>query len=124
MTSESKPKNYVDYASHFPEDVQQLLHKMRLTIRKAAPEAQETISYGIPAFRLDGGILVWFAAHTNHIGFYPGASGIAAFKKELGAYKWAKGSVQFPLEEPLPLALITRIVRFRVKQRLAKHKRS
>lgn len=115
----TKAKNYVDYAGRFPEDVQQLLHRIRLTIRKAAPQALETISYGIPAFRLDGGILLWFAAHTNHIGFYPGASGIAAFKKELARYKYAKGSVQFPIDEPLPLALVTRIVQFRVKERLA-----
>ncbi len=115
----SKPKNYDEYAGRFAKDVQQLLQQVRLTIRKAAPQAQETISYGIPAFRQDG-ILVWFAAHTNHIGLYPGASGIAAFKTEFARYKHAKGSVQFPIDEPLPLALITRIVKFRVTERLAK----
>jgi uncharacterized protein YdhG (YjbR/CyaY superfamily) len=77
----------------------------------------------MPAFRL-GGILVWFGAHEHHIGFYPGASGIAAFKGELARYKHAKGSVQFPIDEPLPIALITRMVKLRVKERLAKEKRS
>ncbi len=98
--------------------MQQLLLQMRETIQKAAPQATETISYGMPAFRL-GGILVWFGAHERHIGFYPGASGIAAFKEELAHYKHAKGSVQFPIDEPLPTALITRMVRFRVKERRA-----
>jgi uncharacterized protein YdhG (YjbR/CyaY superfamily) len=113
-----KPKDYDEYAARYPQDVQQLLQRIRLTIRKAAPRAQETISYGIPAFR-QGGIVVWFAAHARHIGLYPGASGIAAFKKELAPYKHAKGSVQFPIDEPLPLALITRIVKFRVKEQSA-----
>ncbi len=117
------PKGYADYADRFPKDVQHLLLQMRETIQKAAPQAAETISYGMPAYRL-GGILVWFGAHEHHIGFYPGASGIAAFKGELARYKHAKGSVQFPIEEPLPIPLITRIVKFRVKERLAKEKRS
>ena len=94
---------------------------MRQTIRKAAPGSTEIISYSMPAFRLEAGILVWFAAHTNHIGFYPGVSGIASFKKELAGYKHAKGSVQFPNEKPLPLALVRRVVQFRVKEYLAKH---
>ncbi len=109
------PKDIDDYIDRYPKDVQQHLTKMRSTIRNAAPRARETISYGIPAFRLDG-ILVWFAAFKHHIGFYPGASGIAAFKKELSAYKAAKGSVQFPFDKPLPLALVGRIVRVRVKE--------
>jgi uncharacterized protein YdhG (YjbR/CyaY superfamily) len=116
------PKNFADYVDRFPKDVQQLLRKMRLTIKKAAPQAKETISYGIPAFTLNG-MLVWFAAFQSHIGFYPGASAIAAFKKELSAYKGAKGSVQFPFDEPLPLALVSRIVKFRVKQNLDKQSR-
>ncbi|HEY0799004.1 MAG TPA: DUF1801 domain-containing protein, partial [Candidatus Baltobacteraceae bacterium] len=110
---------FEDYAGRFPRDVQTLLRAMRLTVQNAAPEAQETISYGLPALKL-GGILVWFGAHTKHIGFYPGVSGIATFKKELSVYKSAKGSVQFPFDEPLPLALVTRIVKFRVKERLEK----
>jgi uncharacterized protein YdhG (YjbR/CyaY superfamily) len=125
MTKMTKktPKNFDDYAHRFPKEVQQLLQKMRLTIKKAAPRAKETISYGIPAFTLNG-MLVWFAAFQNHIGFYPRTSAIAAFKKELSAYKRAKGSVQFPFDEPLPLALVSRIVKFRVKQNLDKQSRS
>lgn len=90
-------------------------------VRKAAPEAEEAISYGIPTFKLHGN-LVHFAAFKNHIGFFPAPSGIAAFKKELAAYKGAKGSVQFPLDQPLPLALITKIVKFRVKENTDKKK--
>jgi len=89
------PKNIDDHVARFPKEVQQLLQKMRVTIRKAAPRAKEVISYGIPTFTLDGN-LVHFAAYKRHIGFYPGGSGIASFKKELSAYKGAKGSVQFP----------------------------
>ena len=111
------PKSYADYAGRFPREVQQLLRQMRTTIQKAAPQAEETISYGMPAFRL-GGVLVWFGAHERHIGFYPGASGIAAFEGELARYKHAKGSVQFPFDEPLPIALVTRMVKFRVKERI------
>ena len=111
---QASPKEFNEYAARFPKDVQRLLRKVRQTIRAAAPKATETISYGIPAYRIDG-IIVWFAAQKNHIGFYPGASGIRKFKKELTDYKYAKGSVQFPLDEPLPLALITRMVKFRLK---------
>lgn len=117
------PKNFDDYADRFPKEVQQRLHKLRLTIKKAAPQAKETISYGIPAFTL-GGLLVWFAAFKNHIGFYPRASAIAAFKRELSAYRSAKGSVQFPFDKPLPLTLVSRIVKFRVKQNLSKRKKN
>jgi uncharacterized protein YdhG (YjbR/CyaY superfamily) len=116
------PENIDDYVDRFPKEVQQLLNKMRLTIKKAAPKAKETISYGIPAFTLDG-ILVWFAAFKSHIGFYPRASAITAFKKELSAYKRAKGSVQFPFDEPLPLALVSRIVKCRVKENLSNRKK-
>ena len=114
-------RNFDAYLERFPKNVQRLLQKMRLTIKKAAPQAKETISYGIPAFTLNG-LLVWFAAHKNHIGFYPRASAIAAFKKELSPYKGAKGSVQFPFDKPLPLALISRIVKYRMKQNLSKKK--
>lgn len=116
------PKNFGDYADRFPKDVRQLLQMMRLTIKRAAPQAKETISYGIPAFTLDG-MLVWFAAFQNHIGLYPRASAIAAFKKELSPYKKAKGSVQFPLDQPLPLALVRRMVKFRVKENLHSRKK-
>src|SRR5271168_1153576 len=101
------PKNMDEYIGRFPEEVRERLHAMRETIRKAAPRAEETIGYGIPLFRLNGD-LVWFAGFKKHIGFYPRASGIAAFQKELSGYKGAKGSVQFPLEEALPLALVKR----------------
>jgi uncharacterized protein YdhG (YjbR/CyaY superfamily) len=120
--SKKAPKNINDYMDRFPKEVQQRLQKMRLTIKKAAPQAKETISYGIPAFALNG-LLAWFAAFKGHIGFYPRASAIAAFKKELSAYKGAKGSVRFPFDEPFPLALVNRIVKFRVKQNLSKRKK-
>ncbi len=111
----SAPEDFDDYAEAFPPKVRGLLRKVRKTIAEAAPKATETISYRMPAFR-QGRILVWFGAHENHIGLYPGASGIAAFKKEIARYKSAKGSVQFPFDEPLPLELIARIVKFRVKE--------
>ncbi len=113
------PKNIDEYVDGFPKEVQQLLRKMRLTIRKAAPKAKEAISYGIPAFTLDG-YLVHFAAWKDHIGFYPGAAAIRAFEKELSTYKVLRGTVQFPLAKPLPAALVSRIVEFRVKQNLSK----
>jgi uncharacterized protein YdhG (YjbR/CyaY superfamily) len=119
MAMNKKTPNIDDYAGRFPKEVQQLLKKMRLTIKKSAPKATETISYGIPAFTLNGN-LVHFAAYKGHIGFYPGGSAVTAFKKELSAFKGAKGSVQFPLDAPLPLALVSRIVKFRVKQSLSK----
>jgi uncharacterized protein YdhG (YjbR/CyaY superfamily) len=108
-------KNFDEYVRGCPRDVQQRLRKMRATIRQAAPDAEETISYRMPAFRQKK-ILVWYAAHAGHIGFYPGASGIAAFAAELSAYKSAKGSVQFPFDEPLPLELVSRIVKSRVDE--------
>lgn len=117
------PKHFDDYVGRFPKEVQQLLKQMRATIRTAAPMAKETISYGIPTFTLHG-YLVHFAAYKNHIGFYPGGAGVEAFKKELSAYKGARGSVQFPLDKPLPLALVGRIVKFRVNQRLKKMKKT
>lgn len=120
-TSRKTAKSFEDYLERFPKDVQQRLQKMRLTVKKAAPQAREKISYGIPAFSLHG-MLVWFAAFKNHIGFYPRTSAIAAFKKELSAYKGAKGSVQFPLDKPLPFPLISRMVKFRVKENLSKAK--
>jgi Uncharacterized conserved protein len=109
--------NVDEYIASFPKDVQKLLEQMRATIRKAAPGAEETISYAIPTFKLNGN-LVHFAAFKSHIGFYPAPNGIEAFKKELSPYKAAKGSIQFPLNEPLPLSLVTKIVKFRVKDNL------
>ena len=104
-----------EYINMFPEDVRTILKQIRQTIREAAPGAQETINYQIPTFTLNGN-LVHFAAFPNHIGFYPTPSGMEAFKKELSGYKGAKGSVQFPINEPLPLPLIRRIVEHRVKE--------
>ncbi|MFA6017090.1 MAG: DUF1801 domain-containing protein [Patescibacteria group bacterium] len=115
-------KNDIDkYISNFPKDIQKLLEEVRLTIKKAAPEAKEAIKYGIPTFQLNGN-LIHFAGFDKHIGFYPTPSGIQAFKKELSAYKNAKGSVQFPLNMPLPLELISKLVKFRVKENLEKVK--
>jgi len=106
-----------EYIASFPADVQERLRQMRAAIREAAPEAQEKISYQMPTFFLQGN-LVHFAAFKNHIGFYPAPRGIEAFKDELAAYEGAKGSVQFPLDQPLPLDLVRRIVQFRVADQL------
>jgi uncharacterized protein YdhG (YjbR/CyaY superfamily) len=116
-----KPDNIDEYISRFPKDIQAILEELRVTIRNSAPEAEETISYQMPTFTLKGN-LVHFAAFKNHIGFYPAPTGIEMFRKELSAYKGAKGSVQFPLDKPLPLSLITKIVRFRVKENLERAK--
>lgn len=116
----TKPPSTIDeYIARCPEDVQAILSKIREIIRKAAPNAEETIKYQIPTFVLNGN-LVHFAAFQNHIGFYPTPSGITKFQKELSAYKGAKGSVQFPLDAPIPFSLITKIVKFRVKETLEK----
>jgi uncharacterized protein YdhG (YjbR/CyaY superfamily) len=114
-TTRTKFDNIDNYIASFPEETQELLERLRLTIRKAAPEAQETINYGIPTFTLKGN-LVHFAAFKNHIGFYPTPSGIEIFKKDLSAYDGAKGSVKFPIDKPIPFELISRIVKFRVKE--------
>jgi uncharacterized protein YdhG (YjbR/CyaY superfamily) len=111
----NKPKDVDEYIVSFPDNIQKILQLLRTTIKKFAPAAEEVISYGMPAYRQNG-ILVYFAAHKSHIGFYPTSSGIEAFKKEIAAYKWAKGSVQLPLDKPLPLELIAEIVKFRVKE--------
>jgi uncharacterized protein YdhG (YjbR/CyaY superfamily) len=107
--------SFEEYAASFPIAVRRLLKTMRQTIREAAPGTEETISYRMPAFKMKK-MLVWYGAHSGHIGFYPGASAIASFKKELSVYKSAKGSVQFPFDQPLPLDLVSRMVKFRVKQ--------
>lgn len=110
-------KTMDEYINAFPEDIQRILKELRQTIKEVAPEAEETINYQIPTFTLNGN-LVHFAAFEHHIGFYPTPSGMEAFKNELSAYKGAKGSVQFPIDEPLPLPLIRRIVEYRVKENL------
>jgi len=106
-----------DYIAAFPEETQKLLQKVRLTIRKAAPEADEKIGYGIPTFTLNGN-LVHFAGYKNHIGFYPAPKGVEEFKEELSRYKGGKGTVQFPLDQPLPLDLITRMVKYQIQQNM------
>lgn len=112
-----RPAGLDDYIAGFAPEVRRLLKQVRATIRKAAPQAQETISYRIAAYMLEGP-LVYFAAFKRHIGFYPTSSGTRNFKKELSGYKGAKGSVQFPLNQPLPLGLIAKITRFRVRENL------
>ena len=107
------------YIAGFPREVQKMLREVRATIKKAAPDAAEAMKYCIPTFVLNGN-LVHFAAFKQHIGFYPTPSGIEKFKDELSRYKGAKGSVQFPLDEPMPLKLIEKIVAFRVKEARAK----
>jgi len=122
-TSAASGKELVDqYITGFPASVQVLLQKIRAVIHKAAPGAEETLGYGIPTFKLNGN-LVHFAGYKNHVGFYPAPSAIKAFEKELSRYEGAKGSVQFPLDKPLPLALVTKMVKFRVKENLEKKKK-
>ena len=111
--------NIDQYIARFPPDVQAVLAKVRLTIRQAAPTAQETVAYGIPTFILNGN-LVHFGAFQKHLGFYPTSSGIAKFQPELSAYKSARGSVQFPFDKLIPYPLIARIVKFRVRESLKK----
>jgi uncharacterized protein YdhG (YjbR/CyaY superfamily) len=118
----AKPNNVDQYIAGFPEEIQKLLLQMRGAIKKAAPQAEEVISYAMPAFKLNG-ILVWFAAHTKHISLYPRGSGIDEFKKELANYKLSKGTIQFTLDKPLPVALITKIVKFRVAENLLRVKK-
>lgn len=108
-----------EYIAAFPADVQRILQELRAVIHAAAPAAREKISYQMPTFDLNGN-LVHFAAYKNHIGFYPAPSGITAFAHELASYKSSKGAVQFPLDQPLPLDLVRRIVEFRVTENLQK----
>lgn len=114
-----KVKNVDEYIAGFPTETQAHLIKLRAVIRKAAPKAQEIISYSMPAYMLEGRLL-YFAAFAKHIGFYPLASGIREFQEQIAKYKFAKGSVQFPLDKPLPVTLITKIVKFRVKENVLK----
>ncbi len=108
-----------EYVSAFPKDVQDVLQQIRQTIRDAAPDAEETISYNMPAFKLNGN-LVWFGAFKNHIGFYPRESAIEEFKEKLRGYELSKvqGTVKFPLDKPIPLNLVREMVKFRVRENL------
>jgi len=117
-TRQTAPKDIDEYIAGFPNDVQEILEKIRMTIRKAAPDAEETISYQIPTFTLKGKYLVYFAAYKKHIGLYPAPRGIEKFKKELSVYEGGKGTVRFPLDKPIPCDLITKIVKFRIKKNL------
>ena len=108
-------KTVDEYIDRYPPKVQNVLHKLRRTIRKAAPRAEEVISYAIPGYKYHG-MLIFFAAFTNHVSVYPAPRSNAQFKKELTGYKGGKGTAQFPLEEPIPYALVTRIVKFRLKE--------
>jgi uncharacterized protein YdhG (YjbR/CyaY superfamily) len=119
QTDSATPKTIDEYIAGFPDDVQAILVAIRQTIKAAAPDTEETIKYQMPTFTLEGN-LVHFAAYKKHIGFYPTPAGIEQFKNELSAYEGAKGSVQFPLDRPIPFALIGRIVEFRVKENLAR----
>jgi len=115
--SRSEPKDIDEYIAGFPEDVQKILEKIRTTIRKAAPDAEETIKYQMPTFTLNGN-LVHFGAYKKHIGFYPAPRGVEKFKQALSAYEGAKSTVRFPLDKPIPFGLISKIVKFRVKKNL------
>jgi uncharacterized protein YdhG (YjbR/CyaY superfamily) len=119
ITPRTTAKDIDEYIADFPPDVQAILQKIRATIQSAAPDAQVTINYAIPTFTLQGN-LVHFAAFKKHIGFYPTPSGVEQFKNELSAYEMAKGSVQFPLDQPIPYDLISEIVKFRVQENLAR----
>ncbi|HET6892348.1 MAG TPA: DUF1801 domain-containing protein, partial [Pyrinomonadaceae bacterium] len=111
-----------DYIASFPEDVQKILKKVRTTIRQTAPDAEETISYQIPTFKLKGTYLIYFAGFKNHISLYPAPRGAEEFKEVLSAYEGGKGTVQFPLNQPIPYDLRKRIVKFKVKENQAKAK--
>lgn len=119
---DEKIDNIDDYISQFPESVQNTLQEIRETIRQAAPEAEEAISYQVPTFKLNGN-LVHFGGFKNHISFFPSSSGIEAFKDELTPYKVSKGTIQFPLDQPVPYDLITRIVKYRVMENQKKEKK-
>ena len=121
-STNNRPETIDAYIEGFPEDVQAILEKMRQTVRKAAPEATEAIAYRMPTFRLNGN-LVHFAAFKDHVSFFPTPKGIMAFKRELSPYKGSKGTVQFPLDKPIPYELVRRITAFRRNQSLKQSKR-
>lgn len=117
----SKPKDIDEYIARFPPNIQEILEQIRVTIKKVVPEAEETISYGIPTFNLNGTYLIYFAAYKNHIGFYPVPHAIDQVDKDFASYKTSgKGTIQFPLNKPIPLKLITKLVKFKVKENIEK----
>ncbi len=115
-------KDINEFIADFPEDIQIILEKIRATIQQAAPDAKEAIKYGMPTFVLNGN-LVHFAAYKNHIGFYPAPTGIDAFIEELAQYRTGKGTIQFPVDKPIPYDLVTKVVKFRVEENLKKLKK-
>jgi uncharacterized protein YdhG (YjbR/CyaY superfamily) len=121
-TAQSSPTTIDEYIAGFPREVQKILKKIRATIRKAAPAAAEKISYQIPTFTLNGKYLIYFAAWKKHVALYPAPRGHEKFKDELAAYEGGKGTVKFPLDRPIPFGLISRIVKFKVKENLEREK--
>jgi uncharacterized protein YdhG (YjbR/CyaY superfamily) len=121
MITTRNPKTIDEYIKTFPKDIQRKLQEIRKTIHKAAPKAEEVISYNIPAFKRNE-VLVYFAAFKNHIGFFPTSKPIEVFKKELEGYKTSKGTIQFPLNKKIPLGLITKITKFRLREDSEKKK--
>jgi uncharacterized protein YdhG (YjbR/CyaY superfamily) len=115
MEAGIKFKNVDEYFSSLPANTKSILDEVRKTVREAAPQAKELISYNMPALKLHG-VLVYYAAYKEHIGFYPTSQPIEVFKNELSAYKWSKGAIQFPIGQPIPFDLISKIVKFRVRQ--------
>jgi uncharacterized protein YdhG (YjbR/CyaY superfamily) len=118
-TRKETPRTIDQYIAAFPKAVQAILKKMRQTIRKAAPRAEETISYGIPTFRLNGRYLIYFAAYTRHVAVYPAPIGAPEFGDALASYVSGKGTLRFPLDRPIPYALITRVVKYRIRENQA-----
>jgi uncharacterized protein YdhG (YjbR/CyaY superfamily) len=121
-TARRAAKDIDEYIDRFPEDVQNVLHKIRALINEVVPDAEEKISYQIPTFTLNGSYLIYFAGFKNHVSVYPAPRGTAQFKKELAAYEGGKGTVRFPLDQPIPYGLIKRIVKFKVKENKEKAK--
>ena len=119
-SNQPTPQTIDEYISGFPAEVQEVLQKIRMTIRKAAPKAEESMSYKMPTFNLNGHYLVYFAAYKNHIGFYPAPIGMPEFQEALSRYQAGKGTLQFPLDQPIPYPIITKIVKYRVKENLAR----
>jgi len=119
-TDQTAPATIDKYIAGFPNHVQEILEKVRMTIKKAAPEAEETISYKMPTFKLKGDYLIYFAAYKKHIAMYPVPTGDAKFTEEVSAYRTGKGTLQFPLDKPIPFKLITRIVKLRAKENSAR----
>lgn len=120
----NKPQNITEYISGFPEETQQILEQLRHTIKKSLPDSTESISYGVPAFAVGGKAVIYFAGYKNHVAVYPAPRENEAFEEELSKYKGGKGTVQFPLNKPIPFDLVTRIAEFRLQENLARAKKA